>query len=926
MTVVRINRFGSRYDNRVWPLDVQWSDFCAVLANGHVSVKDKTEAPMFNGVRYRSVDEVKADPSALVYDKGQGVHFVRRSKANIVEVTMLVLDYDGGLSIEEANERFRSVEYIGYTSFSHLQDKKTHKFRMVMRLAAPIPAWCKLDEYNRLVDGGEWYQILNALKKFAGPCDRASFNPNQIYYMPATQEKRMDVAQVWFNAGTPLDWSGFARKEIGESQLADAGIAKTGDIPKRSDRHLLPNQILNTCDGPIRVGDVQGKVEGVWCPFHADKRGSEFIRRVPETGNVFLYCRSCEQSFYMKRYEEVETAEPARKLQFGDFFDLSDLPKIGKFADAADFERVQKQLETIGEKIRMHRKPLAPNAVRPLQYPSHLIYLPEGAGKSRLALGLARQGEKVIFACKSWAQAFEKFESFQREGEKVGLTVRLFLSKDGKARRRFGVPVVRKKKNRPFKVGAIDEEASIQACIAANPKLNPAFIRLCWQFLSPDQMHGGFGDHPYDSNDDEEGGDDPSTARPDEEFSADDDVNVAHGANIIVTTFAQLRILKLKKQYVPTDWLIWFDDPDISDVIDIERHDSKKHGEIGARSSLEGMSKINGRWYFTRDSKQSLGWAFRKNKCVYTTTEIITKQAIERLLKKRQEYLVVHDKMEGIVGGHITVLGTDKVYKSYDGIVPLLTRRLNKEGHPVRLIADGLSQELNHSNSKGKNTLVGENILVELSVPHPAEVQTICDALGKSWQTEGQQVRREIMLDRMHQAIGRNSGYRHRGKECVILTDKKLLKWFKQETRYLIDMENSVIVDRTAAMSRRERRTQEGASELVMAIERFLNDIDGYVQDGRKVLADVDFVLGAITDPAKKTRYAARLLAALTSLSDVRFDDPKAKQVTVSAKAYHRLGKRVLERWVTPVGLDAVIVEYRAILEPETTVEPGFLR
>jgi hypothetical protein len=64
------------------------------------------------------------------------------------------------------------------------------------------------------------------------------------------------------------------------------------------------------------------------------------------------------------------------------------------------------------------------------------------------------------------------------------------------------------------------------------------------------------------------------------------------------------------------------------------------------------------------------------------------------------------------------------VYKRYDGVIPLVTRRLNKSKYPTVLIADGLASDINHSNNKGKNTLNETNILVELSVPHPAQIRT----------------------------------------------------------------------------------------------------------------------------------------------------------------------------------------------------------
>lgn len=67
--------------------------------------------------------------------------------------------------------------------------------------------------------------------------------------------------------------------------------------------------------------------------------------------------------------------------------------------------------------------------------------------------------------------------------------------------------------------------------------------------------------------------------------------------------------------------------------------------------------------------------------------------------------------------GQITVLGTDKVRRSQDAIIPIILRRLDKQNHPVQLIADGLGSEYNHTNSKGVNVLTEMDIVVEVSIP-----------------------------------------------------------------------------------------------------------------------------------------------------------------------------------------------------------------
>ena len=54
------------------------------------------------------------------------------------------------------------------------------------------------------------------------------------------------------------------------------------------------------------------------------------------------------------------------------------------------------------------------------------------------------------------------------------------------------------------------------------------------------------------------------------------------------------------------------------------------------------------------------------------TTEKVTLQAIDKLVSRRDEYVIIHDEMEAVAGGKVTLLGTEKVYAAYDGIIPLM--------------------------------------------------------------------------------------------------------------------------------------------------------------------------------------------------------------------------------------------------------------
>ena len=229
------------------------------------------------------------------------------------------------------------------------------------------------------------------------------------------------------------------------------------------------------------------------------------------------------------------------------------------------------------------------------------------------------------------------------------------LSKGAKGQLRFQVEAVRHPDRDGYKMGKIDDEASIRAFKDANPQLSEEFIRLTSP-LSAHPINWISCPQPHPILNEE--GELEEAISGSEKFRT---------ADIIVTTFAQARLLQLRNQHLPRDWTVWFDDPDVSDVhvgtfsptipSDMEKFQKDQQREAGRARQASGQK------YFARDSRQSLGAAVRRHRCVYTTTEKVTLRAAEKLVKDRGERVVVHDMMEGVTGGKITLLGTNKVIR-----------------------------------------------------------------------------------------------------------------------------------------------------------------------------------------------------------------------------------------------------------------------
>jgi hypothetical protein len=125
----------------------------------------------------------------------------------------------------------------------------------------------------------------------------------------------------------------------------------------------------------------------------------------------------------------------------------------------------------------------------------------------------------------------------------------------------------------------------------------------------------------------------------------------------------------------------------------------------------------------------------------------------------------------------------------------------------------------------------------------------------------------------------------------------------------MIDRENSVLIDRTQKMGKKETRTGNTVSPIVQKVEYLLNNLDTYISDKRKVKPDIKYVLESINDNSDRLTYIIRLLTSLSELSGVRFgtDQPDRKPDNQVQENYLEIGKWILETWVPSDMWDSVL-------------------
>lgn len=923
MNTYRITVFQSLNSPIKGESDLTWEEVVDFIRSGHIETSDKYGLPLFNGIQYKSADDVAKGPSDGYWKGESGEIDVRRKQINAIQVDMLIVDYDVAMTIDQAVERFAAYEYVGYTSYGHLHDGETHKFRLIFPLSTPIPAFFNSIESGHKVGHGVFYDLKQSILRFAPGSDPSAYNGIQPFFPPSAPPERMALAKSWRNQGKLLDWT-----EWEVDQPSSNNNSTSGNVTSRGvkNRRLDPNQEFTHAKGVVRAVDVVGRIQQVACPFHGDRNGSEFIVR-HDSGVVSFTCKHCG-TFSLPPEQEDEEDIDRPLVEIDDaWWWHEDRERMAEFLEEVKEEILSDKGKRTVSKHQLSGRPIG------YQFKSHILYLPEGSGKSRLALSFLSDSpyryfsdrptqyrHQIVFACKSWDQAIEQYHSFKPTLDEIGRTGKVLMSFAGMIERRFGVKISRNDAY-PFEVGKIRDEDTIKE-IVEKSNLSERFVRLVWNFLLSDKVRYSTYTHP-DAHQD---GDDLDEQALDEEFKYLESCDSVSPA-IVFTTFAQLRLITAKKDRIPDNWIIWLDDPDIDDLIDIKKiSDGDKTRQIKelfpGKDYVPKTTQINGTLYARRDPDTSLGAALVNHRCIYTTTERVTLRKLEDLLHHRRERYEVHGERFKVTGGKVTILGTKAVQKKQDALIPLYIRRVSADlkNDPI-LIADGIPSEFNHTTNKGRNDLTQRDILVEISYPHPKQIQLICDSMGLDFNTHRDQFTKDLMLDKTHQAIGRNSGFRSSGGECVVLVDPKQHKFIVGECSYQIDLSNSVIIDRTAKMTRMESRLTDTASPFVKKVVEYINNPHSYLSDSRKVKPDIKSVVAAIIDPVKRDDYLVRLLVGLTPYSGTKFTDPSPS--SLQSKKVWELGNWILKDLTPDSRRQGVIDSYHSQIvqnDPSLTV------
>jgi len=145
---------------------------------------------------------IKVNGVKQIWRDAKGNAYVGKNYHNVIDIQMLPLDIDDGMTIQEARERFSDYSYILYSSFNHLQDGKTHKFRMLFELECPL-------------ENEEYIKRTKNILAWAGgkKIDPTCLSRSRGFYLPTFGKHNYQNIVLESNAGKKLDLREFDPEE-----------------------------------------------------------------------------------------------------------------------------------------------------------------------------------------------------------------------------------------------------------------------------------------------------------------------------------------------------------------------------------------------------------------------------------------------------------------------------------------------------------------------------------------------------------------------------------------------------------------------------------------------------------------------------------------------------------------------------------------
>lgn len=288
-------------DNVAKSRSTTWGELVPTLTTHIVTTDDKALLPCINGYQYL----LKGDPAEVMGLRPDGEPYknfspmgVRRIRENTIAMFMLIFDFDGRIMLSEVQDIFSQFEHVCYTSFNHQHENIVKKEPAVDKCRVIVP-------FSRPMPIAKFRELRPAIHHWIdgdGPriSDPATFSIGQVFLLPAVREEDKSKAVAWRNEGELMDWSMFeaikSTLPVASSNIYSASAKEPSGLV------LKPDDTLETTNELIEVQNISRKISGVRCPFHNDRKPSEFAS-ITTSGTPFLQCKKCGR-VYMTRPKE----------------------------------------------------------------------------------------------------------------------------------------------------------------------------------------------------------------------------------------------------------------------------------------------------------------------------------------------------------------------------------------------------------------------------------------------------------------------------------------------------------------------------------------------------------------------------------------------------------------------------------------------
>lgn len=731
----KIFPFNNRYDNIVdhsLAADLTLEEYVEVLTH-HIQTKIKDSNAFIAGdFKLPGVAEpaIKRIKDIEVPLPGT----VRRSKENVTLVNSICVDFDDGVTIEEARTNFKHLFHIGYTSFNH-RLKGHDRFRMVFPLENGI-------------NPTEVAIRTKSLREYFKGCDKSTFDIGRLFYLPSYDPANGVEPFSWVNYDgdffdpfieeispeEPISVtitrpvgvkSGNGRVLYGTLNLYDLFQSK-GLINKHLGNGkysvICPNYLSHSGrdkSGTVIWSGIPGKRDGFMCQ-HSHCRGMHVTDMFTQA-EIDEHCEREDTSLFLKAKEKVpdysETDEHKK--------DVLIMPRESAKPEQREFAKIS----NAGDR-EWAIKQFVRNVNKKDSASCHfVIRTPEGFGKSTLLVSEQRKMlNKVMFLSSSNKQANEKFETFAKK-----YSAQRVWSFGAKLENDYQVSAIYDKVNDDLAWGetVLNEEETVKAI---QNKLQCSEERAAEIFVEV-----------YNQ------------AKNSKELTAD----------VVVSTFSTGYSL-FKKLNGKTGYTIILDDPSTSDLITHKAvFNSENQLVVGEERDVEDVS---------------FGMEFaRQDRIIWTTTE---KMVVE-LIKHQHDRVQVTDIAENLdTDNHVFIMESDLVRKRFKGLLnPIHDVVEERAFQDLSFIANGIGSDDNLVNTKGRNDLSCSGIVVS-SCPHPLEGASLSRSLGFEI-TDGRFIEPIMVTDVIDQAIGRAQGYRAKHNNfTLLLCDAKFKVCLQYNSRY----------------------------------------------------------------------------------------------------------------------------------------------